>query len=135
MFKVNFQLNEEQSLRFGGVFYNNDFFANSYFQQRYLEYVHRQVRLQADRQRPRSTSASTAIATKSTMKYGTDATPNAGAPVTARARLGAASSTMKAGASTSPTSSRFHLGTVAVKSEYGYEYFSDDVIPTTVSSR
>ena len=32
LFKVNFQLNDEQSLRFGGVFYDNDFFANSYFQ-------------------------------------------------------------------------------------------------------
>ena len=30
--KVDFQLNDEQSLRFGGVFYDNDFFANSYFQ-------------------------------------------------------------------------------------------------------
>ena len=32
LFKANFQLNDEQSLRFGGVFYDNDFFANSYFQ-------------------------------------------------------------------------------------------------------
>ena len=52
LFKANFQLNEEKSLRFGGVFYDNDFFANSYFQQRDLEHVHGQVRLQADRQRP-----------------------------------------------------------------------------------
>ena len=40
----------EQSLKLGGVFYDNDFFANSLLPERQVEDLHRQVRLQAAQQ-------------------------------------------------------------------------------------
>ena len=49
--KADFQIDEEQSIKFGGVFYDNDFLANSYYPARQVEHVHGQVRLQPARQR------------------------------------------------------------------------------------
>ncbi|MDP1910076.1 MAG: TonB-dependent receptor, partial [Hyphomicrobium sp.] len=124
LFKVNFQLDEEQSLRFGGVFYNNDFFANSYFQNVAsntftVKYAYKPIandlidfRLNGYRN-------------EVTMKYGTDATPNAGNPPKGSA-WGRVIDDEGWGFDVTNVS-RFHLGTVAVKSEYGYEYFRDDV--------
>jgi hemoglobin/transferrin/lactoferrin receptor protein len=120
LFKANFQINEENSLRFGGVFYNNDFFANSFYQQVIsntftAKYAYKPVdndlidfKLNGYRN-------------EVTMKYGRGAT-------------GAWTSTSSGrviddegwGFDASNVS-RFRIGSVGVRSEYGYEYFLDDV--------
>lgn len=132
LFKANFQFNEEHSLRFGGVFYNNDFFANSYFQNVIsntftAKYAYKPIdndlvdfRLNGYRN-------------NLTMKYGTDATPttrttqeaNAGTPVQGSAWGRVAED--EGWGFDAANVSRFHLGSIHVRSEYGYEYFRDDV--------
>ena len=121
LFKVNFQLNDEQSLRFGGVFYDNDFFANSYFQNVNSEtftakYAYKPVdndlidfRLNGYRNNV-------------VMKYDADSatTPGRGSA------WGRVIDDEGWGFDVSNVS-RFNVGSVRVRSEYGYEYFSDDV--------
>jgi len=119
LFKANFQINEENSLRFGGVFYNNDFFANSYYQNVIsntftAKYAYNPIgndlidfKLNGYRNEVK-------------MKYGRNA---AGAWTTTSGRVmedngwGFDASNV----------SRFAIGSVRVRSEYGYEYFFDDV--------
>ena len=128
LFKVNFQLNDEQSLRFGGVFYDNDFFANSYFQNVNSEtftakYAYKPVdndlidfRLNGYRNNV-------------VMKYGTDSTPTSGGNATTPnqgSSWGRVIDDEGWGFDVSNVS-RFNLGSVRVRSEYGYEYFRDDV--------
>jgi hemoglobin/transferrin/lactoferrin receptor protein len=131
LFKANFQINEENSLRFGGVFYNNDFFANSYYQNVTsntftAKYAYKPVdndlidfKLNGYRN-------------EVTMRYGTDATP------TTRSAFESASTPVQGSAwgrviddegwgFDVSNVSRFNLGSVRVRSEYGYEYFRDDV--------
>jgi hemoglobin/transferrin/lactoferrin receptor protein len=121
LFKVNFQLNDEQSLRFGGVFYDNDFFANSYFQNVNSEtftakYAYKPIdndlidfRLNGYRNHV-------------VMKYDADSatTPGQGSS------WGRVIDDEGWGFDVSNVS-RFNLGSVRVRSEYGYEYFRDDV--------
>lgn len=123
LFKANFQINEENSLRFGGVFYNNDFFANSYYQNvisntftaKYaykpidndlidfkLNGYHNEVEMKYGPNASRSWAGTTAGRVIDDEGWGFDAS----------------------------NVSRFHLGSVRVKSEYGYEYFVDDVDAT-----
>ena len=128
LFKVNFQLNDEQSLRFGGVFYDNDFFANSYFQNVNSEtftakYAYKPIdndlidfRLNGYRNNV-------------VMKYDTDSTPTSGGNATTPNQGSAWGRVIDDegwGFDVSNVS-RFNLGSVRVRSEYGYEYFSDDV--------
>jgi hemoglobin/transferrin/lactoferrin receptor protein len=125
LFKVNFQLNDEQSLRFGGVFYDNDFFANSYFQNVNSEtftakYAYKPIdndlidfRLNGYRNNV-------------VMKYDTDSTPLSGTAPTQGSAWGRVIDDEGWGFDGSNVS-RFNLGSVRVRSEYGYEYFSDDV--------
>ncbi len=124
LFKANFQINEENSLRFGGVFYNNDFFANSYYQQVIsntftAKYAYKPIdndlidfRLNGYRN-------------EVTMKYGTDASPTVGTPPQGSS-WGRVMDDDGWGFDVSNVS-RFRLGSVLVRSEYGYEYFRDDV--------
>ena len=131
--KLDFKLTDEQTLKFGGVFYDNDFLANSYFQHlksntftgKYAydpignDLVH--FRLNGYRN-------------DVTMHYGTDFDPNHSPPPanpgppdppqgTAAGRV---IDDQGWGFDTSNTS-RFRLGGVRVESLYGYEYFADDV--------
>jgi hemoglobin/transferrin/lactoferrin receptor protein len=132
LFKVNFNINEENSLRFGGVYYDNDFFANSYFQNVNVEtytakYHYKPIdndlidfRLNGYRN-------------DLTMSYGTDSTPNSGASASATPptpNQGSAWGRViedKGWGFDASNISRFHVGSVAVRSEYGYEYFFDSV--------
>src|SRR6185312_15913185 len=122
LFKVNFQLNDEQSLRFGGVFYDNDFFANSYFQNVNSEtftakYAYKPVdndlidfRLNGYRN-------------DVVMKYDTDSTPNSGGNATTPNQGSAWGRVIDDegwGFDVSNVS-RFNVGNVRVRSEYGYE--------------
>ena len=124
LFKANFQLNEEQSIRFGGVFYNNDFFANSYNQnvqtQTYTaKYAYKPIGNDLIDFRLNGSYNDV------TMKYGTDATPTVGKPPQGSA--GGASSTIRDFGFDASNISRFYLGGVRVKSEYGYEFYGDNV--------
>jgi len=119
LFKANFQLNEEHSLRFGGVFYNNDFFANSYYQDVdtrtfTAKYAYRPIdndlvdfRLNGYRNQV-------------DVKYGTNA---------AGQIAGSAGRVLQDDGWGFDVAnvSRFNLGSIRVRSEYGYEYFTDDV--------
>lgn len=124
LFKANFQLNEEQSIRFGGVFYNNDFFANSYNQnvatQTYTaKYAYKPVGNNLIDFRLNGSYNDV------TMKYGTDASPTVGNPPQGSA-WGRVIEDKGFGVDASNIS-RFYLGSVRVKSEYGYEFYGDDV--------
>jgi hemoglobin/transferrin/lactoferrin receptor protein len=131
LFKANFQINEENSLRFGGVFYNNEFFANSYYQNVIsntftAKYAYKPIdndlidfRLNGYRNEVE-------------MKYGTDATPtsrsNMEGPTAALQGSGWGRVIDDEGWGFDASNvSRFALGNVLVRSEYGYEYFRDDV--------
>jgi hemoglobin/transferrin/lactoferrin receptor protein len=125
LYKVNLQLNEEQTLRFGGVFYDNDFFANSYNQnvrsQTYTaKYAYKPIGNDLIDFRLNG------YYNDVTMKYGTDASPTVGNPPQGSAWGRVIDDT---GAGFDITNiSRFNLGRgIAVKSEYGYEFFGDDV--------
>jgi hemoglobin/transferrin/lactoferrin receptor protein len=124
LFKANFQLNEEHSLRFGGVFYNNDFFANSYFQDVTTstftaKYAYSPVdndlvdfRLNGYRN-------------EIEVEYG----PNASG-----AMSGSSGRLLEDDGWGFDVSniSRFHIGGIGVRSEYGYEYFRDSVDTSNV---
>ncbi len=119
LFKANFKLNEEQSLRFGGVFYNNDFFSNSYFQNVNTKtftakYAYSPIgndlidfRLNGYRN-------------EVDVEYG----PNA-----SDAWVSSAGRVLQDDGWGFDVSnvSRFHIGSIGVRSEYGYEYFTDSV--------
>lgn len=124
LYKVNLQLDQEQTLRFGGVFYNNDFFANSYNQnvstQTYTaKYAYKPIDNDLIDFRLNG------YYNDATMKYGTDATPTVGNPPKGSA-WGRVIDDTGLGFDISNIS-RFSLGGIGVKSEYGYEFFGDDV--------
>jgi hemoglobin/transferrin/lactoferrin receptor protein len=121
--KSDFRLTNEQTLKFGGVFYDNDFLANSYFQHLKsntftAKYAYDPVdnalvsfRLNGYRNEAK-------------MHYGTDFNPfDANGAGSAAGRF---IDDEGWGFDTSNTS-RFHRGQVRVESIYGYEYFADDV--------
>lgn len=128
LFKVNLALDAEQSLRFGGVFYNNDFFANSYFQnlqtQTYtVKYAYNPIGNDLVDLRVNG------YANHVKMRYGTDSTPNSGGSGSTPnqgSAWGRVIDDTGLGADISNTS-RFNIGSIRVKSEYGYEFFGDDV--------
>ncbi|MGO4685360.1 TonB-dependent receptor domain-containing protein [Hyphomicrobium sp. 2TAF46] len=125
LFKVNLRPTEEQSLRFGGVIYDNDFFANSYFQnvrsQTYTaKYAYKPI--DNDLIDFRLNGYYNDV----TMRYGTDSTPTTGSPVPQGSAWGRVIDDKGLGFDVSNIS-RFYLGGIRVKSEYGYEFFGDDV--------
>lgn len=124
LFKVNLRPTEDQTLRFGGVIYDNDFFANSYNQnvrqQTYTaKYAYNPVGNDLIDFRLNGYYNDVA------MKYGTDATPTVGTPPKGTA-WGRVMEDTGLGFDVSNIS-RFHLGGIRVKSEYGYEFFGDNV--------
>lgn len=124
LFKINFQLNQEQSLRFGGVFYDNDFFANSYNQnvktQTYTaKYAYNPIGNDLIDFRLNG------YYNNAKMMYGTDKTPTVGNPPQGTA-WGRVIDDTGLGMDVSNTS-RFNIGSIRVKSQYGYEFFGDDV--------
>lgn len=131
LYKVNLQLDPEQSLRFGGVFYNNDFFANSYFQnvqnQTYTaKYAYNPVGNDLIDFRLNGYYNHTM------MRYGTDSSPTTnsmfdppGTPPQGSA-WGRVVDISGMGGDISNIS-WFNLGSIRVKSQYGYEFFGDDV--------
>ncbi len=128
LFKINFQINEEQSLRFGGVFYDNDFFANSYFQN-----VNSETFTAKYAYKPTDNDLIdfrlNGYRNNVVMKYDTDSTPNSGASGSTPNQGSAWGRVIEdAGWGFDASNvSRFNLGSVRVRSEYGYEYFRDDV--------
>lgn len=124
LFKVNLAPDSEQSLRFGGVFYNNDFFANSYFQnvqtQTYTaKYAFNPIGNDLIDLRVNG------YYNHALMRYGTDSSPTVGTPPQGTA-WGRVVDDTGIGADITNTS-RFNLGGIRVKSQYGYEFFGDDV--------
>jgi len=131
LFKVNLMPDSEQSLRFGGVFYNNDFFANSYFQN-----VQTQTYTAKYAYNPVSNDLIdfrlNGYYNHAKMRYGTDSSPTRnsafdppGTPPQGSA-WGRVVDDTGLGADISNTS-RFNIGGIRVKSQYGYEFFGDDV--------
>jgi hemoglobin/transferrin/lactoferrin receptor protein len=124
LFKVNLGIDAEQSLRFGGVFYDNDFFANSYFQnlktQTYtVKYAYNPIGNDLVDLRVNG------YYNRVKMRYGTDSTPTTGMPPQGSS-WGRVIDDTGLGADISNIS-RFNIGGIRVKSEYGYEFFGDDV--------
>lgn len=125
LFKVNLRPTDEQTLRFGGVISDNDFFANSYFQnvrsQTYTaKYAYKPI--DNDLIDFRLNGYYNDV----TMRYGTDSTPTTGFPVPQGSAWGRVIDDKGLGFDVSNIS-RFYLGGIRVKSEYGYEFFGDDV--------
>jgi hemoglobin/transferrin/lactoferrin receptor protein len=131
LFKVNLMPDSEQSLRFGGVFYNNDFFANSYFQnvqtQTYTaKYAYNPIGNDLVDFRLNG------YLNHAKMRYGTDSSPTTNSSMdppgtpTQGSAWGRVVDDWGMGADISNTS-RFNLGSIRVKSQYGYEFFGDDV--------
>jgi hemoglobin/transferrin/lactoferrin receptor protein len=128
--KADFYLNEEQSLKFGGVFYDNDFVANSYFQHLKsntftVKYAYNPL------DNDLINFALNGYRNDVSMRYGTDYDPTS-APAFPPGQSLIGSSAYRViedegwGWDIS-NMSRFNLGAVRVKSIYGYEYFFDDV--------
>jgi hemoglobin/transferrin/lactoferrin receptor protein len=133
LFKINFALSPEQTLKLGAVLYDNDFFANSYFQnvtsETYtLKYAYKPFA------NPLIDFAFNAHMNRVRVEYFHDATPTVvdpcGRPTcppthpkgSAAGRIIADSGT---GFDVSNTS-RFALGGISVAATYGYEYFGDE---------
>jgi hemoglobin/transferrin/lactoferrin receptor protein len=122
LFKMDFRLSPDQTLKLGFVHYDNDFFANSYWQNVRtetftLKYAYK------PRDNPLIDFAFNASANEARMEYFHDSNPSNG--------LGSsAGRTIKdngAGFDVSNTS-RFSLGRgIKVAATYGYEFFRDDV--------
>jgi hemoglobin/transferrin/lactoferrin receptor protein len=118
LYKVNLQLDQEQTLRFGGVFYTNDFFANSYNQN-----VSSQTYTAKYAYKPIGND----LVDFKLNGYYNDVTMKYGEGLTG---LGSGSGRViddKGLGFDTSNISRFYLGGIAVKSEYGYEFFGDDV--------
>lgn len=131
LFKVNLMPDSEQSLRFGGIFYNNDFFANSYFQnvqtQTYTaKYAYNPIGNDLIDFRLNG------YLNHGLMRYGTDSTPTTNSSMdppgtpTQGSAWGRVVDDTGMGADISNTS-RFNIGSIRVKSQYGYEFFGDDI--------
>jgi hemoglobin/transferrin/lactoferrin receptor protein len=128
--KADFYLNEEQSLKFGGVFYDNDFLSNSYFQHVKTnnftaKYAYNPI------DNDLINFSLNGYRSEVSMRYGTDSDPTR-APAFPPGQSLIGSSAYRVieddgwGWDISNLS-RFHLGAVRVKSVYGYEFFFDDV--------
>ena len=134
--RLNFALSSEQTLKLGAVLYDNDFFANSYFQnvksETYtLKYTYRPT------DNPLIDLAFNAHMNRVRMEYFQDATPTIADPpcqpqpfCTPPSVLGPSAGRVivddGAGFDFTNTS-RFSLGAIKVMASYGYEYFKDDV--------
>ena len=122
LFKMNLRLTSEQTLKLGAQFYENDFFANSYFQNvdrdtYTLNYTYK------PHNNPLIDFAFNTYANQVRMEYFHDSIPSNG--------LGSAAGRVVRdsgkGFDVSNTS-RFRLGGgVRVATTYGYEYFADEV--------
>ena len=124
LFKTKIDLTSEQTLRLGAQTYENDFFANNYFQNidrdtYTLNYTYK------PHANPLVDFAFNAYANRLRMEYFHDATPNSGSPPLGGA-AGRVITDRGQGFDVSNTS-RFRLGAVKVTSTYGYEHFFDDV--------
>jgi hemoglobin/transferrin/lactoferrin receptor protein len=128
--KLDFKLNEEQSLKFGGVFYDNDFVSNSYFQHVKsntftTKYAYNPI------DNDLINFSLNGYVTDVSMRYGTDFDPtSAPAFPPGQSLIGSAAyrSIEDEGWGWDISNmSRFNLGAVRVKSIYGYEFFADDV--------
>jgi hemoglobin/transferrin/lactoferrin receptor protein len=113
LFKMNFALSSDQTLKLGAVFYDNDFFANSYFQNLRsdtytLKYTYRPL------SNPLIDFAFNAHANDVRMEY-----------LKGASAVGRVMDDAGRGFDVTNTS-RFRLGGVRVASTYGYEYFGDD---------
>ena len=129
LFKINFALSPEQTLKLGAVFYDNDFFANSYFQnvtsETYtLKYAYKPFA------NPLIDFAFNAHLNRVRMEYFHDATPTmfpCGRPPARRLGSAAGRIIVDSGKGFDVSNtSRFALGGISVASTYGYEYFGDD---------
>lgn len=131
LFKMNFKLSSEQTLKLGAQFYDNDFFANSYFQNvdrdtYTLNYAYR------PHGNPLIDFALNAYLNRVRMEYFHDATPTANGPFDppGTSPLGSAAGRVVddrgKGFDVSNTS-RFSVGGIRVAATYGYEHFFDDV--------
>jgi hemoglobin/transferrin/lactoferrin receptor protein len=118
LFKVDLALSSEQSLKLGAVLYNNDFFANSYFQELdsktyTVKYTYK------PRDNPLIDFALNLSANDIEMTYLRNATGGGSA-------AGRVIQDKGAGFDVSNTS-RFRFGDLRIASTYGYEFFQDDV--------
>ena len=141
LFKINFTLSPEQTLKLGAVIYDNDFFANSYFQnvtsETYtLKYAYKPFA------NPLIDFAFNAHMNRVRMEYFHDATPTIADPpcvpqpnCTPPHVLGSAAGRIITdngkGFDVSNTS-RFALGGISVAATYGYEYFGDEFHSTNI---
>ena len=136
LFKLNFALSSEQTLKLGAVLYDNDFFANSYFQnvksETYtLKYTYRPT------DNPLIDLAFNAHMNRVRMEYFQDATPTIADPPCQPQPFCAPPSVLGPSAGRVivddgagfdfTNTSRFSLGAIKVMASYGYEYFKDDV--------
>ena len=117
LFKLEFTPSSEHFLKFGGVFYDNDFSANSYFQNVRSEtftmnYAYKPTG------NPLVHLKVNAYRNEVTMEYLRGLNPVA-------TSVGRVIDVEGWGFDVSNTS-QFNLGAVKVKAEYGYEYFNDD---------
>jgi hemoglobin/transferrin/lactoferrin receptor protein len=131
LFKMNFRLSSEQTLRLGAQTYNNDFFANSYFQN-----VERETYTLSYAYKPHDNPlidfALNSYVNRVRMEYFHDATPTTRGPFeppnTPLAGSAAGRIAIDNGRGLDVTNtSRFALGGVRVRATYGYEHFLDDV--------
>jgi hemoglobin/transferrin/lactoferrin receptor protein len=128
LFKINFTLSPGQTLKLGAVLYDNDFFANSYFQNiksdtYTLKYAYKPYG------NPLIDFAFNAHVNRVRMEYFHDATPTVADPTPTTNPLGSAAGRqihdIGKGFDIANTS-RFALGGVSVTATYGYEYFGDE---------
>ena len=119
--KLDFRLNEEQSLKFGGVFYDNDFLANTYFQ-----HLNTQTYTAKYAYNPLDND----LINFSLNGYRNEVSSRWGTLQSKQRnwhfRLDRVIDDEGWGFDVS-NMSRFLLGDVRVQSVYGYEYFADDV--------
>ncbi|MBX9588504.1 MAG: TonB-dependent receptor [Hyphomonadaceae bacterium] len=131
LFKMNFALSSEQTLKLGVQVYDNDFFANSYFQN-----VRRDTYTLSYAYKPHDNPlidvALNAYANRVRMENFHDATPTATSPSEppGTSPLGSAAGRIAADSGRGfdvTNTSRFALGGMRVTAAYGYERFFDDV--------
>lgn len=123
LFKMNFKLSSEQTLKLGAQFYDNDFFANSYFQnverETYtLNYAYK------PHNNPLIDFRLNAYINEFRQEYFHDANPNDANGLGSSA--GRIAKDSGKGFDVTNTS-RFAFGGVRVTTTYGYEHFFDDV--------